>query len=64
MGAPGVDLLDSAARYHDAQALLPQAAQLPTLREILDSPDREALLAWVREVVDAVVDRPAVPAAG
>ena len=24
----------------------------------------EALLAWVREVVDAVVDRPAVPAAG
>ena len=24
----------------------------------------EALLTWVREVVDAVVDRPAVPAAG
>jgi transcription-repair coupling factor (superfamily II helicase) len=37
----------------------------PSTAKVAGQPIRdEALLAWVREVVDAVVDRPAVPAAG
>jgi transcription-repair coupling factor (superfamily II helicase) len=68
-----VDLPESAKVR--LQRLYPRSIVKDTLRTILvprpstavvaGQPIRdEALLAWVREVVDAVVDRPAVPVAG